>query len=129
MYFFQKKKSIFRLKNAKIVCPLCGFPMCSTKCSQIKQHSEFECKLFQEKGFRAQAKKFKFDGSDEPVYSVISPLRALVLKAKDPQRWNLVWSHMSHDSSRKKSAFWREKTQTFIDTVKVSSTYRESKQN
>ena len=39
-------------------------------------------------------------------YAIISPIRALKLRKSDPARWNLLWSHMSHHESRRKSKYW-----------------------
>ena len=30
-----------------VACAKCGFPMCSNKCAQIKEHRDQECKAFQ----------------------------------------------------------------------------------
>ncbi len=68
--------------------------------------------------------KIVFDFDDDHtanVYSMISPIRALLLRKKDPERWNLVWSHMSHQDERRKSQFWREKNASMIGYIKVSN--------
>ena len=39
-------------------------------------------------------------------YAIISPIRALRIRKSDPAKWNLLWSHMSHQESRRKSKYW-----------------------
>ena len=39
-------------------------------------------------------------------YAIISPIRALRIRKSDPAKWSLLWSHMSHHESRRKSKYW-----------------------
>ena len=55
-------------------CPRCGFPMCSAECCDAKEHSDFECKYFVERGFKPETIKFKYD-TDELTYAAVSPIR------------------------------------------------------
>ncbi len=96
-------------------CPDCEFPMCGIECCQVEEHRAFECAEFGRSGH-------KFDGD----YGVVSPLRALMLKKRDPKRWRLVWNHMSHDVARKKSKFWRGKTEKAISALKKATTLLET---
>jgi hypothetical protein len=48
--------------------------MCSDGCSEVRQHKEFECRFFADRGFKADASKFNFDG-EELSYAVVSPIR------------------------------------------------------
>merc|ERR1719234_882261 len=40
------------LQQKKILCALCGWPMCSEKCSQRSPHVDLECDLFSKIGWR-----------------------------------------------------------------------------
>ena len=39
-----REKSSFILE--KVLCALCGWPMCSEECSRRKPHADLECELF-----------------------------------------------------------------------------------
>ena len=75
----------YRAVDGSITCEICGWPMCSIKCSNRPQHRDQECQLFKDKGFRLDASKLNYK-EPEPAYSCVSPLRALLLKHSDPDR-------------------------------------------
>ena len=95
-------------------CEYCGFPLISTS----KIHQEFECQAFQDHGYKVNASTFNFEG-EEPVYSVISPIRTLKLREKNPALWNLVWMQMSHLKKRQESKFWKAKSDKVIGLMKT----------
>lgn len=97
-------------------CSKCGFPMCSQECPRISDHVSNECGLFAQNQFKVDSRTFNYD-KPEPYYSIISPLRALLIKEKDPQLWQLIWMQMSHDGQRKKSEYWQAKTKKGLDMV------------
>ena len=55
-------------------CRSCNYPMCSEACSEAKEHKDYECKFFAEKGFKADPSKFNFD-EEELSYAIVSPVR------------------------------------------------------
>ena len=112
-----------RLREPAQFCSLCGYPVCGPACQEIPEHRDFECRVFQEHGHKAEASKFDFK-REESAYNVVSPLRAFLLReAKDSKeknsRWSLLWRHMSHQKERSKSQFWRERTEQVLETAKV----------
>ena len=38
----------------------CGYPMCSERCSKVTEHRDYECKIFKQKGYKADGKNFDF---------------------------------------------------------------------
>eukprot|EP00095_Tigriopus_kingsejongensis_P011043 maker-scaffold109_size355148-snap-gene-2.27 protein:Tk11043 transcript:maker-scaffold109_size355148-snap-gene-2.27-mRNA-1 annotation:"AGAP011530-PA" len=86
-------------------------------CQDIPEHSQFECQAFQAKGFRVKSEQFDYN-APTPIYGVVAPIRALILKRTNSELWELFWSHMSHNEKRKQSRFWREKTKTIIGYLK-----------
>ena len=95
-------------------CPFCGFPIITTS----KIHLEYECQAFQDHGYKVDASTFNYAG-EEPAYSVISPIRTLKLREKNPDLWKLVWMQMSHLSKRQESQFWKVKTEKIIGLMKT----------
>lgn len=95
----------YRPVDGSVLCEICGWPMCSVSCSNRPHHRDQECQLFKDKGFRVDASKFNYT-EIEPAYSFISPLRALLLKKSDPDRWSMIWSLMSHNEARRKEEYW-----------------------
>ena len=95
-------------------CKYCGFPLIKTS----KVHQEYECQAFQDHGYKVNASTFNFDG-EEAAYSVISPIRTLKLREKNPELWKLVWMQMSHLSKRQESQFWKKKTEKIIGLMKT----------
>ena len=97
--------STFQPVNAQSpTCPICGFPLLSPS----KIHTEFECEAFQKHGYKVNASTLNYEG-EEPIYSVISPIRTLKMREKRPELWNLVWMQMSHLSKRKESNYWKSR--------------------
>lgn len=70
-------------KNGFYRCSKCTWPMCSKACESSKFHVD-ECKLMTEKNFKSVVGT---SGAlkTESGYCVIVPLRALILKEKDPK--------------------------------------------
>ncbi len=48
------------LRKLNYFCSKCGFPMCEKRCQEIREHKDFECKVFQEKLYKADKKKFRY---------------------------------------------------------------------
>ena len=112
-----------RGKKQSVECRGCGYPMCSEECSSEPEHRDNECEAFRENGYRMGSgciSDYSATTEDNPAYSIISPIRALKLRERDPERWKLLWSHMSHDKKRRASAFWRDKTKKIVEAMKVA---------
>jgi hypothetical protein len=75
----------YRPVGGSFLCSECGWPMCCQACCNMQQHKDWECSVFKEKGFFVDATQFNYD-KNEPSYGCISPLRALLLQEKNPER-------------------------------------------
>ena len=75
----------YRPVDGSFLCSECGWPMCCQACCNMQQHKDWECSLFKEKGFFVDATQFNYD-KNEPSYGCISPLKALLLQKKNPER-------------------------------------------
>jgi len=106
----------YRAVDGSILCESCGWPMCSTNCSNKSQHRDQECKIFKDKGFRVDASKFNY-AEREVAYTCISPLRGLSLQKSDPDRWSMIWSLMSHNEVRRKEEYWTTKHEPVIKFI------------
>ncbi len=66
---------------------------------------------------------------EEAAYNIISPLRAFLLRERSPDRWRLLWAHMSHDRKRAESTFWKERTHKVIKALEVQKNEMPTKTN
>ena len=48
----------------------------------------------------------------------ICSIRALLLREKDPERWDMIWSLMSHNEARAGMAYWTEKHQPIFTMIR-----------
>lgn len=92
--------------DPSVRCSECGWPLCAD-CNQTKRglHAENECKVFKENGV-------KFQSPDDPQdichqLDCITPLRVLLAKERDPERWTKEIEIMQdHEEERKSSPTW-----------------------
>ena len=68
--------------------------------------------------FLHQEHDFTVDASSELNYNCISPLRALVLRDSDPDRFNLIWGLMSHNEARRKEQYWVSRHEAIINYIR-----------
>ena len=65
---------------------------------------------------------FHRSGILSPLSSLLchlsSVLRALMLEKKDPERWSMIWSLMSHNEARQKEKYWTEKHRPIIKLIR-----------
>ncbi|EDS26607.1 conserved hypothetical protein [Culex quinquefasciatus] len=85
-------------------CPQCGWPLCE-ECVRSVVYHKAECDLFVKN-------KVKFQNVDDSTagcvqLDCITPLRVLLAKEADPERWNAEISRMQdHREERRGSTFW-----------------------
>lgn len=68
-------------------CSSCSWPMCSKACELLQPHIE-ECQLMASKSYRCPLKSnplSKQESLRDVIYSLIFPLRFLLLKLKKPK--------------------------------------------
>ena len=103
--------------SSKIDCEGCGWPLCSLACGERPAHRDFECRLFQEVNFRLDSQSLDYSGT-EAAYNCISPLRGLILRARDPDRFSLIWGLMSHNEARRKEEYWVSRHNSIIKYIR-----------
>ncbi|ENN81700.1 hypothetical protein YQE_01906, partial [Dendroctonus ponderosae] len=84
-------------------CSKCGWPMCSKQCPGIKKHhghTEIECTILQE---CKSASFFNYDDLEDlrTHFQAIVPLRCLILKTTDPERYAILMDMESHNEIRR----------------------------
>ncbi|RZF47251.1 hypothetical protein LSTR_LSTR004960 [Laodelphax striatellus] len=96
------------------LCPRCGWPVCSVDCANDKLHANAECRVF-----AAAAVKFQPEEDPRlpsPQLECITPLRVLLTKETDPERWKKEVSLMeSHNEERKKNEYWKVEKVNVVD--------------
>ena len=107
-----------RSRGRGIRCQGCGWPVCSEKCAQRPAHRDLECRLFSEAGVKVDVDNFVMSGEPEVAYSCISPLRGLILKDKDPEKFSLIWGLMSHNEARRAEDYWVSKHGPIIKYIR-----------
>lgn len=66
-------------------CSRCKWPMCAKSCESLQPHID-ECQLMSSKNYRCPIKTNQQSTADG-FYSLIFPLRFLLLKVKQPKTW------------------------------------------
>ena len=93
---------------------VCGWPMCSDTCGQQPLHRDLECQLFCDRNI-----KIDLDNPDNLIaYNCISPIRALLLRKRDPERFSMIWGLMSHNEARRKEDYWIKKHQPIVKFIR-----------
>ncbi|KAL0274822.1 UNVERIFIED_CONTAM: hypothetical protein PYX00_002854 [Menopon gallinae] len=77
--------------GSSVECDGCGFPLCSVKC-QLSDHHFDECRLMTEGKYKV---KIEF-GEKNAGYFPIVPLRCLLAKEKNPEKYKKIINLQSH---------------------------------
>ncbi|CAL8113483.1 unnamed protein product [Orchesella dallaii] len=80
-------------------CSKCTFPMCSEECEQDPIHADNECVIFQ-RGLPVGSKISNFNAMC-PAYECITALRCLLLKERNPCKWEKLLTMEHHNELRK----------------------------
>ncbi|KAK9893097.1 hypothetical protein WA026_023770 [Henosepilachna vigintioctopunctata] len=86
-------------------CSRCGWPVCCVDCENLSCHKDNECQVFTDA-------KVKFQSVEDCSatclqYECITPLRLLLAKENNPQRWEEEVAQMeSHNGKRKELPIW-----------------------
>ncbi|XP_038222452.1 SET domain-containing protein SmydA-8 [Zerene cesonia] len=95
------------------MCTRCSWPICSEACEKAPQH-KIECDVF-------SAVKVKFQPVDDwtvasPQLDCITPLRMLIAKERDPDRWHSELEAMeTHTEERMKRPSWEAEQNNVIN--------------
>nr|CAD7432196.1 unnamed protein product [Timema monikensis] len=87
------------------LCTLCGWPVCGPQCQDSPQHATNECPIFKEAGVKFQSvEDFNIPS---PQYECIAPLRALLSRESNLDRWDAEVTVMeAHNSKRRETDVW-----------------------
>ncbi|XP_049855223.1 SET domain-containing protein SmydA-8 [Schistocerca gregaria] len=93
-----------RLREASArACSGCGWPVCGAACERAAAHRA-ECDLMRQRGFRG-APPVR-DGHKESAYCAIAPLRCLLLKDSDPEKYKTLLTLQSHLDERRNTTLY-----------------------
>lgn len=84
-------------------CTKCGWPVCGKVCETSEMHKG-ECEVFEKGGYKPY---IVCDGSRSTSYVVVTPLRCLLLKQKDPQKFEILMGFQSHLEENLKTPLYR----------------------
>ncbi|XP_055372635.1 SET domain-containing protein SmydA-8 isoform X2 [Condylostylus longicornis] len=113
----------FPFLDSQFKCPGCRWPLCSAECPGIYHdngHNKFECKLYKEKNiadlvYACKGKDVRF------LYEVILPLRCLLLKLWNVEKWKTLQKMEHHNDIRKKiPSLWNRNQEVIVNQLKLS---------
>lgn len=100
--------------DGSVLCAKCAWPLCCLECGENPYHKEAECELFSSATVCFQPQEDPTMPS--PQYECITPLRLLLTKEKDPNRWKEEVEKMeSHDAARKETPDWETEQVNIVD--------------
>lgn len=105
-------------------CEKCGWPVCSRECQNNPYHQN-ECEFTQARGDKVSIKNFI---TPHPTYECLLPLRCLLLREKNKEKWNKLMQLQSHIEERKKCTQYKsdlEKIGKFIPRFFKSDKFKE----
>lgn len=92
--------------DCSVLCQSCGWPVCSSDCENLAAHKNAECVIFKEVRVRFQPVSDPIASC--PQYECITPLRVLLAKENNPERWtNEVENMEAHTDKRKEKPIWQ----------------------
>ena len=97
------------------LCRDCGWPLCSEICEKSLEHAP-ECEIFSSRNVKVCSETFNYDGI-EPMYDVVSPVRVLWQRDKQPERWSIFWKLMSHIDDWIASEEWKQTHRMIVDYI------------
>ncbi|XP_065216191.1 SET domain-containing protein SmydA-8-like [Planococcus citri] len=72
-------------------CEKCGWPICGTKCAGLETTHRAECDILS---------AGRNNVENNYMYELILPLRCILLKKNDPEKWNILINMESHLNKR-----------------------------
>ncbi|TRY62157.1 hypothetical protein TCAL_03700 [Tigriopus californicus] len=88
--------------DGSFLCPCCRFPLCSTDCSTGSMHQD-ECLILGRCLDRPEALQIKGPEHETNAYSIITPLRTLLLKESGTDAWQRTDELMDHHQERRQN--------------------------
>ncbi|XP_075212902.1 SET domain-containing protein SmydA-8-like isoform X2 [Lycorma delicatula] len=100
--------------DGSILCSQCRWPICSSECGLNPLHAEAECKVFSSAKVTFQLQEDP--SAPSPQFECITPLRVLLVKESDPERWEREVGPMeSHCKERKAEQEWNTEQVNIVD--------------
>lgn len=88
------------------MCSICGWPVCNETCEKEPIHADNECKVFSSVGIKFTPVEDVYSSCHQ--YECITPLRVLLAKERDPDRWEAEVETMeAHTDKRKETEVWK----------------------
>ncbi|XP_018577319.1 protein msta-like [Anoplophora glabripennis] len=105
------------LVDCTVLCSKCSWPVCGSDCENLSCHKNYECEIFSKANIKFQAVE---DPSDVCLqYECITPLRVLLIKEKNPQRWEEEIQLMeSHNDIRKQKPIWEFNQHNIVEYLR-----------
>lgn len=104
-------------------CPNCRWPLCSKSCNGINTelgHSRYECDLLREKRIFEILEKTS-NNDVKFFYEVLLPLRCLLLKHENKEKWENIMKMESHNDIRRKiPSLWNRNQEVIVNRLKNS---------
>lgn len=103
-------------------CPGCSWPLCNANCPGMRKdygHTEWECDYHRDKGTaklveQCSALELKL------IYEAILPLRCILLKTKNPEKWEKLQEMEAHNEIRKNNpSLWSRNQEVIVDRIRV----------
>ena len=93
-----------RLDGSKL-CSRCRWPVCGPECEAAPCHAKAECPVFESARVRFQSMENYMDAC--PQLNCIAPLRLLLAKESNPERWESEVKFMeTHNEERRQTPLW-----------------------
>ncbi|XP_017782905.1 PREDICTED: protein msta [Nicrophorus vespilloides] len=92
-----------RLQNDFHECPKCSWPLCSKTCESSGYH-QHECEVFSRKNYTPRVQR---SNTKQGIYSLIAPMRALILKTRNKSQFESLLSMQSHLEDNQNSPIYR----------------------
>ncbi|XP_069699600.1 SET domain-containing protein SmydA-8 [Periplaneta americana] len=103
--------------DGSVMCSRCSWPVCSPECEAAVCHAKAECEVFRAAGARFQAVENCMDVC--PQLNCIAPLRLLLAKESNPERWESEVKLMeAHNDDRRDSPIWENNQINVVDYLR-----------
>ena len=103
--------------DGSTTCSKCGWPVCGPECEKLPCHASAECQVFSSAGAKFQPVENCMDSC--PQLNCIAPLRLLLSKDSNPERWETEVKFMeAHNEERKNIYVWENNQINVVDYLR-----------
>ncbi|XP_054268292.1 SET domain-containing protein SmydA-8-like [Macrosteles quadrilineatus] len=97
-------------------CKSCKWPLCSNTCkglNKINGHSKEECSLLSKCPIESNSLQ------KQQLYNAIFPLRCLMLREHQPEKWRILNTMQAHNELRRKQqSIWNYNQKSVVDRIR-----------